>query len=108
MVRTRDDKTTRNGDPYAVVTVGNATGQISANVWKEQLPWIDGVKPGSVVQVIGTVELYQGKRQLKFTAPLRVVSNGAINLDEFLPRIKGNVEELWKIIDEWRASMTTP
>ena len=77
MVRAREEKTTRNGDPYAVITVGNATGQISANVWKEQLPWIDGVKPASIVQVIGTVEVYQGKRQLKLTAPLRLVAKGA-------------------------------
>jgi 3'-5' exoribonuclease len=107
MVRGRDDKTTRNGDPYAVLTVGNASGQITANVWKEQLPWVDGVKPGSIVQVIGTVELYQGKRQLKFTAPLRVVSNGAVNLDEFLPRIKGDVAALWAIIDEWRSAIAS-
>jgi 3'-5' exoribonuclease len=105
MVRARDEKTTRNGDPYAVVTVGNASGQITANVWKEQLPWIEGVKPGAIVQVIGTVELYQGKRQLKFTAPLRVVAKGAFNLEEFLPRIRGDVGALWATIDDWRAGM---
>jgi 3'-5' exoribonuclease len=105
MVRAREEKTTRNGDPYAVVTVGNASGQITANVWKEQLPWLDGVKAGSIVQVIGTVELYQGKRQLKFTAPLRVMATGAINLDEFLPRIKGDVAALWATVDEWRAGI---
>jgi 3'-5' exoribonuclease len=108
MVRAREEKTTRNGDPYAVVTVGNASGQITANVWKEQLPWIDGVKPGSIVQVIGTVELYQGKRQLKFTAPLRLVATGAINLDEFLPRIQGDVAALWATIDEWRGGISSP
>jgi 3'-5' exoribonuclease len=105
MVRAREEKTTRNGDPYAVITVGNASGQLVANVWKEQLPWVEGVKPGSVVQVIGAIEIYQGKRQLKFTAPLRIVANGAINLDEFLPRIKGDVAELWAIVDEWRSGI---
>lgn len=105
MVCAREEKTTRNGDPYAVVTVGNSSGRISANVWKEQLPWLDGVKAGAIVQVIGTVELYQGKRQLKFTAPLRVVASGAANLNEFLPRIRGDVAALWSTIDEWRAGM---
>jgi 3'-5' exoribonuclease len=107
MVRAREEKTTRNGDPYAVITVGNATGQISANVWKEQLPWIDGVKPASIVQVIGTVEVYQGKRQLKLTAPLRLVAKGAVNLDEFLPRIRGDVAALWATIDEWRTGLSS-
>src|SRR3990172_7143813 len=64
VVRGREDKTTKNGDPFAVLQLGNATGAISANVWKEQLPWIEGVRAGSVVQVIGAVEHYQGGRQL--------------------------------------------
>ena len=74
MVRNREDKVTKNGDPFAVLQLGNASGQISANVWKEQLPFLEGVKAGSVVQVIGAVESYQGRRQLKITAPLRVVA----------------------------------
>lgn len=105
MVRNREDKTTRNGDPFAVLTLGNATGQITANVWKEQLPLIEGVKAGAIAQVIGAVEVYQGKRQLKLTAPLRVLAKGAANLDEFLPRISANTVELWNVVDGWRAAM---
>ena len=105
MVRGREDKTTKNGDPYAVVTVGNATGQLAANVWKEQLPWIDGVKQGGIVQVIGTLELYQGKRQLKLTAPLRIVPGAAADLAEFLPRIKARTDDLWATVDGWRAAI---
>ena len=58
MVRSREDKVTKNGDPFAVLQLGNASGQISANVWKEQLPFLEGVKAGSVVQVIGAVDTY--------------------------------------------------
>ena len=105
MVRGRDDKTTKNGDPYAVVTLGNATGQLATNVWKEQLPWIEGVKAGAIVQVIGTLELYQGRRQLKLTAPLRVVPGAAANLAEFLPHIAGDAAALWDTIDGWRTTI---
>lgn len=104
MVRSREDKTTRNGDPYAVVSLGNSTGTISANIWKEQLPWVEGVKAGSVVQVIGTIEVYQGRRQLKLTAPLRLVTGGAADLSEFLPRIPGDTAALWATVDEWRRT----
>ena len=105
MVRARSDKTTRNGDPYAVITLGNATGQLAANVWKEQLPWIEGVKAGSIVQVIGAIELYQGRRQLKLTAPLRLVAGGAANLAEFLPHIAGDVAARWHTVDGWRTAI---
>ena len=105
MVRAREDKTTKNGDPFAALQLGNATGAIQANVWKEQLPDIAGVKPGSIVQVIGTVETYQNKRQLKLTAPPRILAAAAANLDEFLPRISVATDKLWEQIDKWRAEM---
>jgi len=104
MVRSREDKVTKNGDPYAMLQLGNATGAVSANIWKEQLPWIDGVKTGSVVQVIGAVESYQGRRQLKLSAPVRVVAASAVDIDAFLPRISESAESLWSQVDGWRAA----
>ena len=105
MVRSRDDKVTKNGDPFAVLQLGNASGQISANVWKEQLPFLEGVKAGSVVQVIGAVESYQGRRQLKITAPLRVITAAGVNIDEFLPRVNVDAARLWETVDKWRGEM---
>lgn len=105
MVRGREDKVTKNGDPFAVLQLGNASGQISANVWKEQLPFLEGVKAGSVVQVIGAVESYQGRSQLKITAPLRIVAASAVNVDEFLPRVNVEAERLWEPVDKWRGEM---
>lgn len=105
LVRERDDRTTKAGDPYIVLKLGNATGVLSANVWKEQVPLVQGVRPGQVVQTIGVIEEYQGRRQLKFTAPPRVVPAGAATIEEFLPRITQPVEELWAKVDAWRAEM---
>jgi 3'-5' exoribonuclease len=105
MVRSREDKVTKNGDPFAVLQLGNASGQISANVWKEQLPFLEGVKAGSVVQVIGAVDTYQGRRQLKISAPLRVVAESAVNIDEFLPRVNVDAAKLWETVDKWRRDM---
>ena len=107
MVRSREDKTTKNGDPFAALSLGNATGAISSNVWKEQLPQLEGVKTGSIVQVIGAVESYQGRRQLKLTS-LRVVSASAANLDDFLPRTAASTLDLWADIDGWRAAFASP
>ena len=105
LVRGIENKTTKNGDAFAVLQLGNGTGVIAATVWKEQLPWIAGVKTGSIVQVIGAVENYQGRRQLKLTAPPRVIATSAANLDDFLPRIAVDVAKLWEQVDEWRARM---
>lgn len=105
MVREREDKTTKTGDPFIVLKLGNSSGTIATNVWKEDVPLVQGVRPGQVVQVIGLVEVYQGRRQLKLTAPPRVVAKGAANLDEFLPRIAVSTDELWGRVDAWRAEI---
>ena len=108
MVRARDEKTTKNGEPFAILQLGNATGQIAANIWKEELPGITAVKPGSIVQVIGTIETYQNKRQLKLTAPPRIVASSATNLDEFLPSASVTPPALWEQIDKWRGAIRSP
>jgi len=105
LVREREDKTTRNGDPFVALKLGNATGTIATNVWKEQVPAIQGVRPGQVVQVIGILEDYQGRRSLKLTAPPRIVPAGGADLDAFLPRIAQSPDELWAKIDSWRGEM---
>jgi 3'-5' exoribonuclease len=108
MVRAREDKTTKNGDPFAILQLGNATGQIAANIWKEELSGIAAVKAGSIVQIIGTIETYQNKRQLKLTAPPRIVAASATNLDEFLPRTAVAAPVLWEQIDKWRGAIASP
>ena len=108
LVRDREDKATKTGDPFIVLKLGNRTGELSANVWKEDVAQVQGVRTGQIVQVIGSIELYQGRRQLKLSGPPRVVPKGAESLDEFLPRIAGSVDDLWAQVDGWRAEMRGP
>lgn len=107
LVRERVDKTTKNGDPFIALVLGNASGTIAANVWKEFVPLLEGVGPGAVVQVIGEVEHYQGRPQLKLSGPPRVVPVSDELLASFLPCIAGPVQPLWDTIDGWRAAMPT-
>jgi 3'-5' exoribonuclease len=108
LVRDRADRTTAAGDPFVILRLGNASGELGANVWKEHVPEIQGVRVGQVVQVIGSVELYKGARQLKLSGPPRVVPKGAESIDEFLPRIGVGEVELWGRVDAWRAEMRGP
>lgn len=108
LVRDRADRTTAAGDPFVILRLGNASGEIGANVWKEGVPEIQGLRVGQIVQVIGSVEQYKGARQLKLSGPPRVVPKGAESLDEFLPRIGVPTDELWARVDGWRGEMRGP
>ena len=61
--------------------------------WKNLLDdgWADGAVRGAAVQAIGQVDRYEArgraKRQLKLTAPVRVLPRDGLDLSQFLPHI---------------------
>lgn len=111
LVLDRTERSTGAGDPFWVLTLGNASGSLqSAPVWKDNASWVEGVEKGRVVQVLGQVDVYAktGARQLKLTGPVRVLPAGTERIDEFLPRVEFATERLWDALDKLRAGLTTP
>ena len=111
LVVERVEKTQGNGDPFVVLTLGNASGSIPvAPIWSNQREWAEGAAPGRVVQAIGQVGIYAktGKRQIQLTGPLRVLPTELVDLTAFLPRIAGDTAKLWDWVDRLRAEFTTP
>jgi 3'-5' exoribonuclease len=111
LVVDRTEKTHGNGDPFVVLKLGNASGQIDvAPIWSNQREWADGADRGRVVQAIGQVGVYAktGKRQIQLTGPLRVLPHEQVDLHAFLPRISGGTTRLWDWIDKRRAEIATP
>ena len=90
LVVERVEKTQGNGDPFVLLTLGNASASIGvAPIWSNQREWADGADRGRVVQAIGQVGLYPktGKRQIHLAGPLRVLPTEQVDLHAFLPRI---------------------
>jgi 3'-5' exoribonuclease len=108
MVVERTERKQATGDPYLVLTFANATGRIdSAPLWSDKLTWADGADRGRVVQVIGDVGAFRGKRQIQLTSPLRPIPADQVRLDDFVPRISEDPERLWDWIDRTRGEMTS-
>ena len=111
LVVDRLEKTQGNGDPFVILTLGNASGHIGvAPIWSNQHEWADGADRGRVVRAIGQVGLYAktGKRQLQLSGPLCVLPPEQVDLLAFLPRIAGDTTKLWDWIDGRRAEIATP
>jgi 3'-5' exoribonuclease len=109
LVVDRSERTKASGDPFLILTLGNATGQIeTAPIWMERLSWADGAERGTIVQAIGDVAVYgrngASKRQLSLTAPLRVLPKDQFDIHQFLPSI-GDCTKLWDWIDKQRAEI---
>ncbi|HEX5830875.1 MAG TPA: HD domain-containing protein [Gemmatimonadaceae bacterium] len=109
-VVSRDNRKTRDGKPFIVLTLGNCHGDIAAApIWSDKLFWADGAERGSIVQAIGEISTYDDgsnkKRQLELTAPLRRVDTSLVTLDDFLPRVEDDVTVLWGSLDRMRAEI---
>ena len=110
LVFERAERKTSSGDPFVILTLGNSSGKLeTAPVWSNQLEWVAGADSGRVVQAIGHVSMYgrngTAKRQIQLTAPIRPLPQEQVNIEEFLPRIDGDVSRLWDWIDRTRAEV---
>jgi 3'-5' exoribonuclease len=95
------------GGRFTILTLGNATGTIeSAPVWQDARALIEGIRPRHVVQVIGQVGEYGGRRQLELTS-LRLLPDGAADLGQLLPSV-GDPAPYWEKLDGWRREIRKP
>lgn len=109
LVYERTDKKTANGDPFAILSLGNSTGRIdTAPIWSDKLSWAEGAVRGAVVQAIGDIAVYgrngSSKRQLSITAPLRVLPSEQVDQLAFMESV-GDCTRLWDWVDEQRQKM---
>lgn len=96
------------GGVYTVLTLSNASGMIdTAPVWDNERALIEGVRKRHAVQVIGEVTLYDGRRQLKLTSPVRVLPEGTVEPAQLLPSV-GDVGPYWEALDARRREIRKP
>jgi 3'-5' exoribonuclease len=110
LVFDRSDRKTKEGEPFVILTLGNATGKIeTAPIWSDKLEWADGARTGKLVQAIGDVIWYQkngnGKKQLSLTRPVSILPDELFRAEEFLPSIDGDVTRLWAWLDKVRGDV---
>lgn len=97
------------GGACTVLTFGNASGRVpSAPFWDRDQAMIEGVRRGHVVQVLGEIADYRGRRQLRVSS-LRLLPphSSEAELDRLLPSV-GDVTRLWDTVDTWRAELHAP
>jgi 3'-5' exoribonuclease len=102
-----DIRSTASGDPYTMLTLGNASGRIGTEpFWRERQEDVAGLRSGHIVHVVGEVGTFRDKRQLRVSS-IRSVPAGAADLAAFLPTV-GAVEKYRKTLDGWRREISAP
>jgi 3'-5' exoribonuclease len=90
-----------------VLTLGNAKGRIeTAPFWGADQRQLDGLERNDIVQVIGEIGQFRGKRQLNVSS-IRPLPRGSVAWRDLVPSI-GDVAPWWDRLDRWRAEIRRP
>src|SRR5262245_59990299 len=80
-------RTSAEGSPFTVLTLANGSGTIDTEpFWLDREQVIAGVHRGHVAQVIGEVETWRERRQLKVSS-FRVIPRDTVDVRTLLPSV---------------------
>src|SRR3990172_222204 len=86
LVRGKEIRRRRNGDPFLSLTLGDRTGELPAVMWEGFDDAAAAIHEGDVVKVQATVGAYQGERQLQLQRLRPAAPEDGVAAGDFLPR----------------------
>jgi 3'-5' exoribonuclease len=103
LLRQKEEKITRKGDPFWDVTLADATGTVRGKVWSDSIPRCRrDVDPGQIVGVHGVVQLFQEEPQLavKYMADIDWIRQqggdiSGLDITLLLPKSPFDIVTLW-------------
>ncbi len=94
LLRRCDVRTRQSGDAYLAVEFSDKTGRLPGRMWENAKAAAEGVSEGDYVRVVGIVETWQGKPQIKVD---RLVPADVDKVDpaDFLPASQRDLDEMY-------------
>ena len=86
LVRAKEIRRRRNGEPFLSLSLGDRTGELPAVMWEGFQEAAASLHDGDVVKVQATVGSYQGERQLQVQRIRLASEEDGVTLEDFLPR----------------------
>jgi 3'-5' exoribonuclease len=94
LVASKELRTTRSGDYFINCQLQDRTGKISARMWQASESIFNSIPQGGFLHVKGRTEEYRGQLQMVIEA-CRPVPADQVDIAEFLPATRRDVEEMW-------------
>jgi 3'-5' exoribonuclease len=95
LVCEKEVRSTKEGKPYLRLELGDRSGTIEARMWDQIDSVSREVDREDIVKVQGRVEIYRGKPQFS-VQQMRKAKPDEVDLADFLPSTKEDVEKLFK------------
>jgi 3'-5' exoribonuclease len=107
LVTSKQVKSKKSGEPYLDLMLADRTGHISAKMWDNIADVEATFAQDAVLKIKGVVNKYNGRWQLTIHK-LRKMEDSEIDFSDFLPKTDKDVEQLWKTLAEFVASIQEP
>ncbi len=95
LIRSKDLRTTSQGNLYIHAVLVDRTGQILARAWQATEEMFREMPEGGFLRFKGRAENYKGNLQFIIDG-IRPAEAGSFDIADFLPATKGDVEKMWK------------
>src|SRR3984893_2477067 len=107
LVHEKEIRNTREGKSYLRLELGDRSGTIEARMWDQFDAAVKDINRDDFVKVQARVEISRNKPQLSLLQ-LRLAKPEEIDLADFLPQTKENVEKLYAQLLEYASSIANP
>lgn len=94
LVKQKDVRLKKSGDPYLSLILGDRTGELDAKMWDNIEEIQESFDRDDFVKVRGVVVMFRNRPQLQIHK-LRRMDERDIEMGEFLPASRFNVEEMY-------------
>ena len=100
LVNAKDLRQTTQGALYIHAVLADRTGQMPARMWQASENIYAAIPEGGFVHLKGRCESYKGSLQFIIEAIRPVEDTSSLDLSDFLPQTKGDIEEMWARVRE--------
>ena len=107
LVHEKEIRSTREGKLYLRLELGDRSGTIEARMWDQFDAPAKDIARDDFVKVNARVEIYRNRPQLSLMQ-LRLARPEEVDLSDFLPHTKGDVEKLYAQLLEFAGSIADP
>ena len=104
VVSAKQIKAKKNGDPYLALTLMDRTGQLEAKMWDNVVEVLESFDQDDIIKVKGLINKYNNRWQLTIHK-LRCLDEEEVDYSDYLPKTTKDVDELWKALGDFVASM---
>ncbi len=98
----------QKGSPYLTVRLKDKTGELDGKIWDNAREWDKVFKKGDIIRIESRAVNYKNSVQLSITDVKNVDNEEGIDLGDFLPTAKRDVEEMWEELRGLAAGIKDP